>query len=53
MTRRTDWAEYEFAASGVPRGRDTVGGDGSAVREDTAYDSTGAGGFPDADSGSG
>ncbi|MFE7898753.1 recombination regulator RecX [Streptomyces sp. NPDC057424] len=31
MTRRTDWAEYEYAASGVPRGRDTGGDTGSAA----------------------
>ncbi|MFC7842454.1 recombination regulator RecX [Streptomyces sp. NPDC057382] len=30
MTRRTDWAEYEYAASGVPRGRGTGGDAGSA-----------------------
>ncbi len=38
MTRRTDWAEYEFDAAGVPRGRDTDGGDGPAVDGDTAHD---------------
>ncbi|MFD9984127.1 recombination regulator RecX [Streptomyces massasporeus] len=31
MTRRTDWAEYEYAASGAPRGRGTGGDTGSAV----------------------
>ncbi|MDQ1015851.1 recombination regulator RecX [Streptomyces afghaniensis] len=31
MTRRTDWAEYEYAASGAPRGRGTGGETGSAV----------------------
>ncbi|MER8223632.1 recombination regulator RecX [Streptomyces sp. NPDC094143] len=31
MTRRTDWAEYEYAASGAPRGRGTGGGTGSSV----------------------
>ncbi|MFJ7345707.1 recombination regulator RecX [Streptomyces sp. NPDC101110] len=31
MTRRTDWAEYEYAASGAPRGRGTEGDTGSAV----------------------
>ncbi|GGX26968.1 recombination regulator RecX [Streptomyces lomondensis] len=31
MTRRTDWAEYEYTASGVPRGRGTGGDTGSAV----------------------
>ncbi|MFJ5733278.1 recombination regulator RecX [Streptomyces paradoxus] len=30
MTRRTDWAEYEYDASGVPRGRGTGGGMRSA-----------------------
>ncbi|MFI1421475.1 recombination regulator RecX [Streptomyces sp. NPDC020731] len=38
MTRRTDWAEYEFAASGAPRGRGTGGDDGSAVDGDAVYD---------------
>ncbi|MEU3888657.1 recombination regulator RecX [Streptomyces sp. NPDC029041] len=33
MTRRTDWAEYEYAASGAPRGRGTGGDTGSAVDE--------------------
>ncbi|MGW0615100.1 recombination regulator RecX [Streptomyces sp. NPDC002788] len=31
MTRRTDWAEYEYAGSGVPRGRDTGDDTGSVV----------------------
>ena len=31
MTRRTDWAEYEFAASGARRGRGIGAGDGSAA----------------------
>ncbi|MGV4886171.1 recombination regulator RecX [Streptomyces viridosporus] len=52
MTRRTDWAEYESAATGVPRGRGTEGGEGSAVGGDEVYDdSTGADGRPP-DSGS-
>ncbi|MEU1577296.1 recombination regulator RecX [Streptomyces collinus] len=35
MTRRTDWAEYEYAAPGVPRGRGTGGDMRSALsRED-------------------
>ncbi|MET9764962.1 recombination regulator RecX [Streptomyces sp. NPDC006372] len=39
MTRRTDWAEYEYAASGAPRGRGTGGDTGSAVDgEDTSGD---------------
>ncbi|MFE9031304.1 recombination regulator RecX [Streptomyces iakyrus] len=37
MTRRTDWAEYEYAASGVPRGRGT-GGDSALGREDDSGD---------------
>ncbi|MEU5520687.1 recombination regulator RecX [Streptomyces sp. NPDC047860] len=45
MTRRTDWVEYEFDASGAPRGRGTAGGRGSAAGGDAAYDdSAGAGG---------
>ncbi|MFD5478506.1 recombination regulator RecX [Streptomyces hawaiiensis] len=31
MTRRTDWAEYEYTASGTPRGRGAGGDAGSAV----------------------
>ncbi|MFC8425961.1 recombination regulator RecX [Streptomyces sp. NPDC057236] len=46
MTRRTDWAEYEFAASGAPRGRGTEGGEGSAVDGDAAYDDIADGGGP-------
>ncbi|MEU7470837.1 recombination regulator RecX [Streptomyces sp. NPDC044984] len=46
MTRRTDWAEYELAASGAPRGRGTEGGDGSAVDGDAAYGDTTGGGGP-------
>ncbi|MGW4021662.1 recombination regulator RecX [Streptomyces sp. NPDC005009] len=46
MTRRTDWAEHEFAASGAPRGRGTEGGDGSAVDGDAAYDDIVGGGGP-------
>ncbi|MFI2635949.1 recombination regulator RecX [Streptomyces collinus] len=39
MTRRTDWAEYEYAASGVPRGRGTGGDMRSALgREDGSGD---------------
>ncbi|MEU0171192.1 recombination regulator RecX [Streptomyces iakyrus] len=37
MTRRTDWAEYEYAASGVPRGRGT-GGDSALGTEDDSGD---------------
>ncbi|MFE0476412.1 recombination regulator RecX [Streptomyces sp. NPDC058947] len=40
MTRRTDWAEYEYTASGAPRGRGTGGATDSAVGgEDTHRDS--------------
>ncbi|MFD7701271.1 recombination regulator RecX [Streptomyces caelestis] len=46
MTRRTDWAEYEFAASGAPRGRGTGGGDDSAVDGDAAYGDTTGGDGP-------
>ncbi|GAA4544275.1 recombination regulator RecX [Streptomyces collinus] len=39
MTRRTDWAEYEYDAFGVPRGRGTGGGMRSALgREDGSGD---------------
>ncbi|MFJ4283536.1 recombination regulator RecX [Streptomyces massasporeus] len=46
MTRRTDWAEYEYAASGAPRGRGTGGDTGSAVDgvqglEDMPYEGDG------------
>lgn len=52
MTRRTDWAEYEFAASGAPRGRGIEGGDGPAADGDTAYDDiTGGDGDPRAGGG--
>ncbi|MEG8279625.1 recombination regulator RecX [Streptomyces sp. AHA2] len=37
MTRRTDWAEYEYAASGVPRGRGTAGDTGSAGEAEHGY----------------
>ncbi|MEU1851063.1 recombination regulator RecX [Streptomyces sp. NPDC019990] len=39
MTRRTDWAEYEYAASDAPRGRGT-GGDASSAMDgdDGLYD---------------
>ncbi|MEU6181100.1 recombination regulator RecX [Streptomyces coeruleorubidus] len=37
MTRRTDWAEYEYAASGAPRGRGTGGETGSAVDGEGAH----------------
>ncbi|MYS89845.1 MULTISPECIES: recombination regulator RecX [Streptomyces] len=38
MTRRTDWAEYEYAASGAPRGRGTGGETGSAVDGEDGHD---------------
>ncbi|MEU0244175.1 recombination regulator RecX [Streptomyces sp. NPDC006235] len=42
MTRRTDWAEYEYAASGAPRGRGTGEQTGSAVDgEDGRYEADG------------
>ncbi|MFF7309481.1 recombination regulator RecX [Streptomyces sp. NPDC008137] len=41
MTRRTDWAEYEYAASGAPRGRGTGGDEGSAVDGDGEYGTDG------------
>ncbi|CAL9603020.1 recombination regulator RecX [Streptomyces griseomycini] len=54
MTRRTDWAEYEFAATGVPRGRGTEGGEQSAVGGDEAHDDiTGVDGLRTPGSGSG
>ncbi|MFB8773129.1 recombination regulator RecX [Streptomyces broussonetiae] len=34
MTRRTDWAEYEYAASGAPRGRGIGGGTGPVHGDD-------------------
>ncbi|MFI1166349.1 recombination regulator RecX [Streptomyces sp. NPDC020801] len=37
MTRRTDWAEYEYAASGAPRGRGIGGHRGSAGGGDSGY----------------
>ncbi|GAA0635078.1 recombination regulator RecX [Streptomyces thermocarboxydovorans] len=37
MTRRTDWAEYEFAASGARRGRGIGAGDGSAADAEATY----------------
>ncbi|MFH9013644.1 recombination regulator RecX [Streptomyces sp. NPDC017943] len=39
MTRRTDWAEYEYAASGAPRGRGTGGDIGSAGDAEHGYGS--------------
>ncbi|MEF9906763.1 recombination regulator RecX [Streptomyces sp. P9-A2] len=46
MTRRTDWAEYEFSASGAPRGAGPGSGDDPAANGDTAYgDDDGGDGF--------
>ncbi|GAB2801591.1 recombination regulator RecX [Streptomyces chlorus] len=46
MTRRTDWADYEFSASGAPRGAGTGSGDDPATNGDTVYgDVNGGDGF--------
>ncbi|MGW1809480.1 recombination regulator RecX [Streptomyces sp. NPDC002078] len=37
MTRRTDWAEYEYATPGAPRGRGTGGRPGATVGGDDGY----------------
>ncbi|GHE06890.1 recombination regulator RecX [Streptomyces alanosinicus] len=37
MTRRTDWAEYEYATPGAPRGRGTGGHPDSASGGDDGY----------------
>ncbi|MGW0878501.1 recombination regulator RecX [Streptomyces sp. NPDC002671] len=37
MTRRTDWAEYEYATPGAPRGRGTGGDTGFAPAGDEGY----------------
>ncbi|MFC9681415.1 recombination regulator RecX [Streptomyces sp. NPDC056948] len=42
MTRRTDWAEYEYAASGAPRGRGTGDDVGAAVDGHGEYGSDGS-----------
>ncbi|MFI9808123.1 recombination regulator RecX [Streptomyces sp. NPDC052301] len=39
MTRRTDWAEYEYATPGAPRGRGTGDHGGSAKDGDGGYGS--------------
>ncbi|WP_112466740.1 recombination regulator RecX [Streptomyces triticisoli] len=49
MTRRTDWADHEYAASGAPRGRGSgdapgPGADPDGVPEDHAYGDDEAGG---------
>ncbi|MEU6550883.1 recombination regulator RecX [Streptomyces sp. NPDC046915] len=43
MTRRTDWAEYEHASPGAPRGRGTGGDTGSAPDGDGGYGDGGYG----------
>ncbi|MEU6909288.1 recombination regulator RecX [Streptomyces coeruleorubidus] len=57
MTRRTDWAEYEYAASGAPRGRGTGGERGAAVDGEDAHGDDGPYGddrlYGDASQGSG
>ncbi|GHI04410.1 hypothetical protein AQI88_36970 [Streptomyces cellostaticus] len=55
MTRRTDWAEYEYATPGAPRGRGTGGDTSSVMAGDDAYGSgehggdgyAGSGGYED------
>ncbi|MER6225389.1 recombination regulator RecX [Streptomyces sp900105755] len=42
MTRRTDWADHEYASPGAPRGRGTGGDPGSAGDGDEAYGTGGA-----------
>ncbi|MFE9497307.1 recombination regulator RecX [Streptomyces collinus] len=37
MTRRTDWAEYEYASPGAPRGRGAGSDTGSAAAGDDGY----------------
>ncbi|MEU0197818.1 MULTISPECIES: recombination regulator RecX [unclassified Streptomyces] len=44
MTRRTDWAEYEYTASGAPRGRGTGGDTGSAVDGEDGHGAASFGG---------
>ncbi|MFF4686842.1 recombination regulator RecX [Streptomyces sp. NPDC001307] len=38
MTRRTDWAEYEYATPGAPRGRGTGGRPGGGGYPDDGYE---------------
>ncbi|MFF9086474.1 recombination regulator RecX [Streptomyces sp. NPDC014991] len=48
MTRRTDWAEYEYASHGAPRGRGTGDRPGSATDGDDGHRGDGhRGGYPD------
>ncbi|MGW5371752.1 recombination regulator RecX [Streptomyces sp. NPDC004009] len=53
MTRRTDWAEYEYATPDAPRGRGTGGDIGSATAGDDGYggDAQGDGGHGERGSG--
>ncbi|MFF0835102.1 MULTISPECIES: recombination regulator RecX [unclassified Streptomyces] len=53
MTRRTDWAEYEYATPDAPRGRGTGGDIGSATAGDDGYggDAQGDGGHGETGSG--
>ncbi|MGW4436322.1 recombination regulator RecX [Streptomyces sp. NPDC004596] len=53
MTRRTDWAEYEYATPDAPRGRGTGGDIGSATAGDDGYgaDAQGSGGHGETGSG--
>ncbi|MEV8556618.1 recombination regulator RecX [Streptomyces sp. NPDC051917] len=41
MTRRTDWAEYEYATPGAPRGRGTGGRPGGGGYPDDGYEGHG------------
>ncbi|WP_369392259.1 recombination regulator RecX [Streptomyces sp. CG1] len=45
MTRRADWAEYEYATPGAPRGRGTEGYPDSASDGDDGYRDDGHGGY--------
>ncbi|OLZ63250.1 recombination regulator RecX [Streptomyces sp. IMTB 2501] len=45
MTRRTDWAEYEYATPGAPRGRGTGGYPDSAPDGDDGYRDDGCDGY--------
>ncbi|MBL1085101.1 recombination regulator RecX [Streptomyces actinomycinicus] len=47
MTRRTDWAEYEYATPGAPRGRGAGGHPDSAPDGDDGHQDGGYGGYGD------
>lgn len=47
MTRRTDWAEYEYATPGAPRGRGTGGDTSSVMAGEDEYGDAGNGGYED------